>query len=364
MKNSQHQNLSRKNSTAGKSGWFPLPPSLLDVIFDPNVAPKLLGSFMSSSGEWDRDNGIYKHHSSGLYLVVVSSASGIEGCIKHIKSHGSPESIREKTKGLDPSMVDKAFSEYCRAIGENISIVHPYEYNTLNYNELIRKHFGDDLGWCFLQEGSLDFPGTIRVKSAPNTLSSEDIPVSHSSQIRKSYSQARSKPSHKSFRFKEEASILESMFDNETQGQYVSNVRPNLDAHPISRNVENVNGTITFLENSNSKVAPTASIGNDSFINTANYIQDGSIKKATLEGPYIRNANPAYPSSHFYPHADWLSTLFVFPRSIIRDPQTAATMIGIALLISQGQEHTKYISSYNKVTSVIDNEELEKDLFK
>jgi hypothetical protein len=363
----RHVESNRKNGTAGKAIWHPLPSSIIDVIFDKNIAPKLLGSFYSgngSVGEWDQINGIYLHHKSGLYFVLAATQNGIERCVNFIKEHGSPESLRLKTSGVSPKEIDSQMASYASSLGNYISLVHPFEYNPLNFYELLSRHFGENAGWSFLQEGSLDFPGTIRVKSVPNTLSSLDIPVSHSSQIGSNISEARSQDFQKAFSFKEEMTILDSMFNNKTDTKYVSDVKPSAGHHSLERNIENINGEIEFVNNADIKCAPVARIGNDSFVNTASFIQDGSIKKATLEGPYIRNANPAYPSSHFYPHPDWVTSLFVFPKSIIRDPQTASAIITIALLTSAGQKHTQYNYIYNKTTTIIDNDSIEKSLFK
>lgn len=354
----------RKNSTAGKTVWHPLPPEALDVVFDANVSPLLLGAFNESAGEWDKETGVFVHYKSGLLFVLAGTQNGIERLNKFIKEQGTPSLIRSKVSGLSPKDIKEAFSDYVASIGGLLSIVHPYEYGPLDVAKLKRRYFTESPGWSFLQEGSNDFPGTIRVKSVANTLAPIDVPVSHSSQIPKSVSDARSQDYHKSFMFKEESAILEAMFNDRVKDKYVTDIKPQNLSLPLDRNIENIDGQISFVNNSDIKTAPVASIGNDSFINTASFVQDGSIKKTTLEGPYVRNANPGYPSSHFYPHPEWIRGIFIYPKSIIRDPQTTTAIITIALLSSQGQKHTQYNYIYNKTSTIIDNDSIERSLYK
>lgn len=356
----------RKGSTSGNSIWYPLPPSILEVVFDDAISTQVLGSFNSglgNVGEWDKANGIYKHHRSSLFFVLAASQFNIVNMTTFIKNNGSISSILEKTRGAGPLVIKKHLDSLAKAMGENISVVQPHEFNSLNYNEMLSRHFTTSPGWLFIREGVTDYPGTIRVKSVPTQLATEDIPASHSSQVNKELSKVRSQNYNGAHRLKKAADMLAVLYEDDKPNiEYVTNVVPENLAHPLSRNMENNQGLITVIEDGNTKVAPTVSMGQDVFINNANSIQDGSIQKTTIEGPYTRNVHPSHPSSSFYPHADWLSALFVFPKSLIRDPKTAATIIAIALLTSEGTESTKYIENYNRVDSVIDNEDLQTNI--
>lgn len=362
--NSQYTDPSRKTGTVGNSIWVPLPSSMLDIIFDPSVSSLILGNLISGQGdvgEWDTKNGIYKHHSSGIYLVIAADPEDLVYLRKYINLGGSPASIKSKMNDTAPQQLNKKLQQLADVFGKYIALIQPYEYTPYNHRQLLERHFSTSPGWAFVREGISDYPGTIRVKSMPTHRAIEDIPGSHSSQIPRSLSRARSNPV--SNRFKHELDILDVLFEDTTkETDFVSDVLPDNPGQPLERNLENHQGRITFIDDGANKQAPIAAIGQDAFINNAGFIQDGSIQKVTLEGPYRRNINPAHPSSHFYPHADWLSALFVFPQSLIRDPKTAAAIIGIALIISKGQEHTKYISTLNKTKQVIDNQQIEDDL--
>jgi hypothetical protein len=144
----------------------------------------------------------------------------------------------------------------------------------------------------------------------------------------------------------------------------VPNIAPNKAselAEPIENHLVYSEQRTQFLRPGRRQV-PVLEVSGNSVINTAETIGRGTHDEFTYTG-YTTNIGPSRPSSSFFPHPYWLGSIFGLPISIVKNPKTSAALIALALLTSN-RKQSKYIDTYRQVNKVIDNEQVDKDLFK
>jgi hypothetical protein len=371
MKPTIHQpqaNHPRRYDNLGAVIWMPLPKYILDNIFHFQMRDTVLGSLGKDLGEildWDPATGICTLHDSGSFRILLSKQEGIHKMFSYLNEFGNVWNVIEGLTNSSFENTKKKLELLAQTLAANIAIAEPYEFfvGRLGINEFKERHFSDPATHNLVEEYST-VAGSIRVKSVPLPSAPHGLPASHPELAKMSLIQERTKSvgNVQSPVLAESRAILGSLFATSEPGtkeRFGVDSRADSKVDNLNRNLVNQEGTISVLPEGDTKQTPVVEMGNDRFVNTAATIQDGTIKKSTLDG-YARNANPGYPSSYFHPHPDWNNSVLAGPR-ILSDFKSIAILIGIAVILQS--DNDSYSTIYKNTTKVIDNQKADSYLF-
>jgi hypothetical protein len=360
-----------RQEVSNQSIWFPLPNDILDIVFNPAISRYILGNLtngLGSNGSWNRDYGIYTHNKSGMLYCLIADQNGLASIRRFIKSNRSIEELAANPMGLDAIKVQAEKVRYAETIGRLVAIGQPYEYkaNHGEITQLIERHFGPDAGYVFIRTQGANHGGVIRLHSVPSSNVQVDIPGSHPILIEEQLAVASQKnvinSGLPSSDLDEINSQITAMFSNLDSSKLVPNPNPDKPFYELQKQVVTHGGLTSFLEPGPKRQLPTMTIGEGSVVDSATTRLRGHHSEATRNGLHS-NPFPCRPSASFHPHAYWNESLFTSPTGVLKDPTTAATIIAIALLLSDGKDHTQYIVNYKRTQKVIDNETIDKDLY-
>lgn len=353
-----------RQESGGLSIWLPLPEDVIATIMHRSIRDQILGVYVNnlgSQGSWDFDNGIYVHNKGAMLYCLGADRSNLESIRNFINSHSSIDDIIANKQNLDAKTVNDHKTRFAEGLGKLISLIQPYEFKAHDISELKRRHFNKDAGYLFVRDQGSNMGGIPRVKSLPTGTVIESMPASHPTLISESQLKASQNKEHEGD-VAAMHNFLNGLFSVGGNDRLVPNPNPRRDTWPIDHQVVNENGIVSVIENSAKAQLPILSIGESSMIDHASIRSRGHHSESTMNGLHS-TAGPCAPSSSFHPHAYWSNSLFTGPSGVLKDPKTAAVIIGIALLFSKGQDHTKYIVNYKHSRSLIDNETVDKDLY-
>lgn len=356
-----NQDYKQRKEAGGQTIWHPLPSNILQNIFDDDLRSVILNKFFDDKGNfgyWNVTYGYYAHKQSGLLFCLAATEEGLITINRFIKENGNVWNIKQDDT-LDTGRKLPLINKLADVIGRSIALVQPADFNTGNISELVNKHCKPNPGYVFVRDQGSNYPGTIRVRSLQTEKSTVDLPGSHPDMILEHKAQAAQESVHSKNRFALSKSLLDAIYETPSSTKYVPNVNPQPTV-PIEDHLVHKDGAYEFLPNG-PKQNPLLIVGNDTVGHTASVVYRGTPHESTLTA-LASNPLVTQPSSSFNPHPYWLSSIFVSPINVLRDPKASAAIIAIALLYSN-KSSTQYITNVNKLTTVIDNEEIDKDLY-
>jgi len=358
------QNHHRRYDTVGHTIWLPLPKYVLDNIFHNELRTEILGALGTKIGDvddWDPDTGISTVHDGGGFRILVARQEGLIKIQQLIRDHGNIWNITAKVPLVGMAKVKDQVRHFITSLGAHIAIAEPYEFfiGVNGVNRFKQRHLTEDPQWRLIQE-SPNLAGTIMLKSVALPTAPHGLPASHPELQAYGLVKERAQSiGGTSNLFSETKILLNSLFgDYKTDSKYVVDSRGSVPTAPITNWIHTTPaGSTSFIASGPVKQPPVVVIDNEKFTNTAQSIQDGTVRKTTLDG-YVRNINPAFPSSFYHPHPDWIGISFVNPIAWMKNWKAASTIILIALATSE-KSSTKYIEYHKSTTQVIDNQEME-----
>jgi len=363
-------NPARRYDNLGVVVWSPLPKDILDNIFHPGLRDKILGQLSKNIGDtvdWDPATGICTLHNAGTFRILLSREEGIAKMHAFLLEYGNVWSNINGIQNNSFENISKRISVIADTLAANVALAEPYEFfvGRSGISLFKEKHLNDPSTHILTQEYSA-LAGSVRVRSVPLPNAPHKLPASHPELVKTSSIQQRSKDIGNPKRpvLAESKAALDNLFapyDPTSRDRYGTDSRATADILPLESNLVNQDGVMSFIPQGDTRQTPAAQIGNDRFTNTASTIQDGTIRKSTLDG-YARNANPAYPSSSFHPHPDWNSSVLAGPRILV-DINYIGALIGIAGFLFK-HDSSKYTYIYKNTTNIVDRQKTSDFLFK
>jgi len=369
LSNNQPQtNSPRRYDTGSTTVFFPLPKTMLDYIFSDHLRDKILGkSFgnLSGTASWDKNTGIVTIRNSVSFRVIAATQNNIHKIYEYVKNNGTAEEIIRQLSVIGPAKVNEKIELLADSIGSNLTLIDPYEFSVGSLNgisEFRRRHLSEDPQWILIEDsGSIGSKG--RVKSVALPTSENNLPGSHPELAPVHQVKSASKAADDNHPFAKQKQKIEAMFNDVAIGKTEMIPTPSPADIPkiTDRIVAGTKGDIHVLSTSDQPTQAVMSITNDSIRNTATKIVDGTVYRSTLDG-YSTNAFPAHPSSFYYPHPANISLFGFSPYTLFDNPRDLAIIIGLAL-ISDSSSKKSYHYSYIKTTTVIDNQNIDDELY-
>jgi hypothetical protein len=124
-------------------------------------------------------------------------------------------------------------------------------------------------------------------------------------------------------------------------------------------------GQVFFMPNSAGKADPVLTIGGEDheIISTARHETEGTIDKTSYKEGVRTNPLVLFPSSFFTPIPPWLNSLMPGPLATLSNPTLLVTIIAVVAAAHKEEDDSYSYSRRTLPTKVIDNQELEDQLF-
>ena len=375
MKNTNVNAAIRQEASNGEI-WLPLPSDIVRYIYS-NIGSSILGAFSPNNKKLTADkqanNGIIALNDSKSLCCFVVRSADIKGLRKLFDEKDSvvPPSENEEEVLSNRDKLDKYNQQLANYIAIGVT-----DYSADDISTLIERHYAENAGCVFRSETS-NVSGTVRLKSHSTPSHNSTIPASHPVMIPKT--EADVSRAHKSSRFLNTARLnVSAAFNTSTStvgvgiGQAVNrrsdeNYVPNANANPMLsdplKQMASNDGMVTWYELGDNKISPIMRAGKGFYGDTAEKRQYGTHRVTTIDG-LSSNDQIGRPSAHFFPKDFWQATLFTSPfASIFSSPANLAVIVAVALGMFPNQEDKEFKKNYKKTESIIDNSEVDKDLY-
>lgn len=360
MKNTNFNAAIRQEATNGEI-WLPLPRDIVTYIYS-NQGSSLLGAFSPNNQKLIADrvsnNGIIAFIASKLLSCLVVRANEIT---KLRTLFEKKDSIVNNSENKEPDLSNREkLDKYHEQLASYIALAVT-EYSTDQITTLTERHYTENSGYIFKSEASNN-SGSIRLRSCATPNHTNTLPASLP--IMMSRSEADALRTHKSSGFLNTARLnVSAAFNKRGDNDYVPNPNANpMISDPLKQMASN-DGIVTWYELGDNKISPIMRAGKGFYGDTAEKRQYGTSRVTTIDG-LSSNDQVGRPSAHFFPKDFWQATLFTSPfASIFSSPANLAVIVAVALGMFPNGEDKEFKKNYKKTESIIDNSEVDKDLY-
>jgi hypothetical protein len=358
---SLNQSIKEQHYRAIGSGkeYFPLPQTLLNLVFNNSIKNNLLGSYINVV--WNEKYGFTLEDKNGIIKLLVISEEGLN-ITKDL--YTSLESARQ----LSASDYKKQLDKTVKTLSEFVYIGRIKDYNASDIDEFIDNHFTTSSGdaICSLIDEKTQATGsnTLWLSSYKKSINK---PLTANSPIKERQSVVKSQENIQSTdnRFKASLMLREKLLSSNNKKEEPYVVSPfELDkTRLIDQNIYVTNdGKLTLVPEAESKTLKDFVVGNGIRYDAAYQIVNGTNAQQFYREGLMVNPLNIFPSSFFTPVANVIPNIFG-PLSFVENKEMILGILAVALL-SDKNSQDKYTHKYNNIpTQIIDNKDIEKELF-
>lgn len=358
---SLNQSIKEQHYRAIGSGkeYFPLPQSLLSLVFNSSIKKNLLGSYVDVV--WNEKYGFTLEDKNGIIKLLVIAEEGLN-----------------ITKDLFTSLEDArqlSASDYKKQLDKTVKILSQYiyigrikDYKASDIDEFIDDHFSNrsEDALCSLIDEKTQATGgnTLWLSSFRKSIN-KNITANSPLKERKSVVKSQENIQSTNNRFKESLMLREKLLSSNTTTQepYVISPFELQKTKLIDQNLYVSNdGKLHLVPDADSKTIKDFVVGNGIRYDSAYQIINGTNAQQFYREGLMTNPLNVFPSSFFTPVASVIPNIFG-ALSFVENKEMILAILALGLSSTKGDKD-KYINKYNNIPlQIIDNKEIEKELF-
>lgn len=356
-----NQTIKEQHYRAIGSGkeYFPLPQNLLTLVFNNSIKKSLLGSYTNVI--WNEKYGFTLESKNGIIKLLVISE---EGLIITKDLYTSLEDARE----LSAPDYKKQLDNTVKILSEFVYIGRIKDYDASDIDEFIDNHFSTSSGdtVCSLINEKTQATGSNTLwlssfkKSIDKTLTANS-PIKERQSVVKSQENIQSSDS----RFKEALMLREKLLsaNKKEEEPYIVSPFELQKTRLIDQNLYVSNDyKLTFVPEADSKTIKDFVVGNGIRYDAAYQIVNGTNAQQFYREGLMTNPLNVFPSSFFTPVQNVIPNIFG-ALSFVENKEMILAILALSLSSTKNNQD-KYVNKYNSIpTQIIDNKEIEKDLF-
>jgi len=362
MNNQKYTGSQIRQEASSGEVYVLLPKKILSLLKEDLINKTLFQKFSRESPNlsWNLDFGYAVSTNNTAIFVLVVKQSNVTKLYQLYEKYIID---LKDTKNL-PQLAINYSNKFL-----NFIALGSTEYNTdSNLGDFNSNHLSDSPTRIFRSADS-NTAGIIRLRSESNISGKTDIVGSAPQNATrgevdaKKEIQSKAKPGEFLLGTR---MALAGAFNRRSDPTPVPSADNNPKISPVLKQMVSDDGQISIYELGPDSLNPIVRAGKGFWGDTARNRQYGTPNVTTVGG-HANNPNIMRPSSHFYPKDFWQATVFTSPLvSLFSNPNNIGVIVlaaigaGIAAASSDDKQFTK---NYIKTSSIIDNKEVDKDLY-